>query len=54
LSVKVQEFERSLIEASIRQQKGNIQLVLEQLQLPRRTLNQKMQKYGLNRTDYLD
>ena len=45
LSVKVQEFERSLIEASIRQQKGNIQLVLEQLQLPRRTLNQKMQKY---------
>ncbi|NLQ16070.1 sigma-54-dependent Fis family transcriptional regulator [Marinomonas sp. M1K-6] len=53
LSVKVQEFERSLIEASIRQQKGNIQLVLEQLQLPRRTLNQKMQKYGLNRTDYL-
>lgn len=54
LSVKVQEFERSLIEASIRQQKGNIQLVLEQLQLPRRTLNQKMQKYGLNRVDYLD
>lgn len=54
LSVKVQEFERSLIEASIRQQKGNIQSVLEQLQLPRRTLNQKMQKYGLNRVDYLD
>ncbi|ETX09911.1 C4-dicarboxylate ABC transporter [Marinomonas ushuaiensis DSM 15871] len=54
LSVKVQEFERSLIEASIRQHKGNIQSVLEQLQLPRRTLNQKMQKYGLNRVDYLD
>ncbi|MBJ7538515.1 sigma-54-dependent transcriptional regulator [Marinomonas transparens] len=54
LSVKVQEFERSLIEASIRQQKGNIQAVLEQLQLPRRTLNQKMQKYGLNRADYLE
>ncbi|MCV2402368.1 sigma-54 dependent transcriptional regulator [Marinomonas sp. C2222] len=53
LSVKVQDFERSLIEASIKQHKGNIQLVLEQLQLPRRTLNQKMQKYGLNRIDYL-
>ncbi|GAB3477836.1 sigma-54-dependent transcriptional regulator [Marinomonas epiphytica] len=53
LSVKVQEFERSLIESSLRQNMGNIQAVLEQLQLPRRTLNQKMQKYGLNRNDYL-
>ncbi|RBO82282.1 sigma-54-dependent transcriptional regulator [Marinomonas aquiplantarum] len=53
LSVKVQEYERSLIEASLNQQEGNIQQVLEQLQLPRRTLNQKMQKYGLNRADYL-
>ncbi|BFM48876.1 sigma-54 dependent transcriptional regulator [Marinomonas sp. THO17] len=54
LSVKVQEYERSLIDACLRQQKGNIQHVLEELQLPRRTLNQKMQKYGLNRGDYLD
>ncbi|MGR0278573.1 sigma-54-dependent transcriptional regulator [Marinomonas dokdonensis] len=54
LSVKVQEFERSLIESSIRLQKGNIQAVLGHLQLPRRTLNQKMQKYGLNRADYLE
>ena len=54
LSVKVQDFERSIIEASLKKCKGNIVEVLEQLQLPRRTLNQKMQKYGLNRSDYLE
>ncbi|MCZ2720522.1 sigma-54 dependent transcriptional regulator [Marinomonas sp. 15G1-11] len=54
LSVKVQDYERSLIDSSLERCKGNIQEALEILQLPRRTLNQKMQKYGLNRSDYLD
>lgn len=54
LSVKVQDYERSLIDATLKRCKGNIQEALEVLQLPRRTLNQKMQKYGLNRSDYLD
>lgn len=54
LSVKVQDYERSLIEKCLTQCKGNIQEAIDVLQLPRRTLNQKMVKYGLNRTHYLD
>lgn len=54
LSVKVQEYERSLIDQTLKDCKGNIQQALDSLQLPRRTLNQKMQRYGLNRSDYLD
>jgi len=54
LSVKVQEYERNLIDQALRDFKGNIQSTLDFLHLPRRTLNQKMQRYGLNRSDYLD
>jgi len=54
LSVKVQEYERNLIDQALSDSKGNIQHTLDYLQLPRRTLNQKMQRYGLNRSKYLD
>ena len=50
----VEAFERMLIDNTMRRHKGSIVSVMEELQLPRRTLNEKMAKYGLQRSDYLD
>lgn len=47
-------FERCVIEQSLRRHSGNIQEVMEELDLPRRTLNQKMQNHGLVRKEYLE
>ncbi len=49
----VEAFERMLIDNTMRRQKGSIINVMEELCLPRRTLNEKMAKYGLQRSDYL-
>ncbi len=49
----VEEFERTLIESSLRRNKGSVIGVMGELCLPRRTLNEKMTKYGLQRTDFL-
>ncbi len=49
----VDAFERMLIDNTMRRHKGSIVNVMEELSLPRRTLNEKMAKYGLNRADYL-
>ncbi|KPP87884.1 MAG: two-component system, NtrC family, C4-dicarboxylate transport response regulator DctD [Rhodobacteraceae bacterium HLUCCO07] len=49
----VEAFERMLIDNTMRRHKGNISNVMEELCLPRRTLNEKMAKYGLQRSDYL-
>ncbi|SHI40498.1 sigma-54-dependent transcriptional regulator [Wenxinia saemankumensis] len=49
----VEAFERMLIDNTMRRHKGSIVSVMEELQLPRRTLNEKMAKYGLQRADYL-
>jgi DNA-binding NtrC family response regulator len=49
----VDSFERMLIDNTMRRHKGSIVNVMEELCLPRRTLNEKMAKYGLNRSDYL-
>ena len=49
----VDAFERMLIDNTMRRHKGSIVNVMEELCLPRRTLNEKMAKYGLNRSDYL-
>jgi DNA-binding NtrC family response regulator len=37
----------------MRRHKGAITAVMEELCLPRRTLNEKMAKYGLSRQDYI-
>ncbi len=50
----VEAFERMLIDNTMRRHKGSISAVMEELCLPRRTLNEKMAKYGLQRSDYLD
>ncbi|GGE43475.1 sigma-54-dependent transcriptional regulator [Actibacterium pelagium] len=49
----VEAFERMLIDNTMRRHKGSIVNVMEELCLPRRTLNEKMAKYGLSRADYL-
>ena len=53
LSVQVAIFEAEIIKRSLTEHHGNIKLVMEALDLPRRTLNQKMAKYGLVRTDFV-
>ena len=49
----VEAFERMLIDNTMRRHKGSIVNVMNELSLPRRTLNEKMAKYGLQRSDYL-
>jgi DNA-binding NtrC family response regulator len=48
----VEAFERMLIDNTMRRHKGSIVSVMEELCLPRRTLNEKMAKYSLQRSDY--
>ena len=49
----VESFERMLIDNTMRRHKGSIVAVMDELCLPRRTLNEKMAKYGLSRGDYV-
>ncbi|RFP87154.1 sigma-54-dependent Fis family transcriptional regulator [Rhodobacteraceae bacterium 63075] len=49
----VEAFERMLIDNTMRRHKGSIANVMDELCLPRRTLNEKMAKYGLQRADYV-
>ncbi|MDP3959615.1 MAG: sigma-54 dependent transcriptional regulator [Pseudorhodobacter sp.] len=49
----VDAFERMLIDNTMRRHKGSIVAVMEELCLPRRTLNEKMAKYNLSRGDYV-
>ena len=49
----VESFEKMLIDNTMRRHKGSITSVMDELCLPRRTLNEKMAKYGLTRSDYL-
>lgn len=54
LSHRLEQVEKALISAELSHHQGNIKRVMEVLDLPRRTLNQKMQKYGLKREAFLD
>lgn len=49
LADRVAAYERQLIEAALRDHGGSITAVVEVLGIPRRTLNEKMAKYGLIR-----
>jgi DNA-binding NtrC family response regulator len=49
----VEAFEKMLIDNTMRRHKGSIAKVMDELCLPRRTLNEKMAKYSLQRSDYL-
>ncbi|MCE9793662.1 sigma-54 dependent transcriptional regulator [Shewanella indica] len=54
LTQRVEFFERLLIEEALAHNKGSIKLTMEQLELPRKTLYDKMRKYALERKDYLN
>ncbi|MBR9884087.1 MAG: sigma-54-dependent Fis family transcriptional regulator [Oceanospirillales bacterium] len=53
LAVQVAEFEAQAIRLCLKKHQGNIKLVMDELDLPRRTLNQKMQRYGINRSEFV-
>jgi len=53
LSDQVKAFEKYLIEQALIENKGNIQAAIETLGIPRRTLNDKMSIYSLDRKNYL-
>jgi DNA-binding NtrC family response regulator len=53
LKEHVDAFEKMLIDHALRRNQGSVSAVMAELALPRRTLNEKMAKYGLSRTDYL-
>ena len=52
LAQQVDCFEKSLIEQALVEQKGNLKNTMENLGLPRKTLYDKMQKYGLDKSNY--
>jgi two-component system C4-dicarboxylate transport response regulator DctD len=53
LAEQVEIFEKQIIETSLSDNNGNIQDTMETLGIARRTLNEKMRKYGLDRKDYV-
>ncbi len=53
LAEQMEAYEAQCLHRALLQHKGNISEVMERLQLPRRTLNEKMQRHGLSRSDYL-
>ena len=54
LREQVEGFERSLIEQELKAQGGNISRATRALGLPRKTLHDKMRKYGLDRRAFHD
>ncbi|KFZ37063.1 C4-dicarboxylate ABC transporter [Shewanella mangrovi] len=54
LTQRVEFFERVLIEDALSHNKGSIKNTMEQLELPRKTLYDKMRKYGLERKDFIN
>ncbi len=53
LQDQLRQHERLLLEQALTRHHGDIQAVMEELELPRRTLNEKMSRYGLDRKGYL-
>lgn len=53
LKEHVEAFERMLIDNALRRHTGSVSKVMDELVLPRRTLNEKMAKYDLSRANYL-
>ena len=53
LGEQMEAFEAQCLRAALRLHGGEIKSVMEALQLPRRTLNEKMQRHGLVREDFV-
>ena len=54
LAAQQEAFEAQCLRAALARHRGDIKAVLEELQLPRRTLNEKMQRHGLSRERFLE
>ena len=54
LTEQVEAFERALIERSLAEAGGRITSVMERLDIPRRTLSEKMARFGLERQRFVD
>lgn len=52
LKEQVEAFERLMIENALRSHSGAVTPAMNDLGLPRRTLNEKMAKYGISRADF--
>lgn len=52
LALQVAEFEKALIEQALTNHNGKINETLEALQIARKTLYDKMQKYGIDKSSY--
>ncbi|WLG38471.1 sigma-54-dependent transcriptional regulator [Pseudomonas rhodesiae] len=53
LAAQQEAFEAQCLKAALSRHKGDIKAVLAELQLPRRTFNEKMQRHGLTREMFL-
>ncbi|MBD1597488.1 sigma-54-dependent transcriptional regulator [Pseudomonas typographi] len=53
LAAQAEAFEAHCLRAALSRHKGEIKAVMHELQLPRRTLNEKMQRHGLAREAFL-
>jgi two-component system C4-dicarboxylate transport response regulator DctD len=53
LVAQQEAFEAHCIRSALQRHRGDIKAVLHELQLPRRTLNEKMQRHALVREDFL-
>jgi two-component system C4-dicarboxylate transport response regulator DctD len=53
-TAQVEAFERSLIEHALRTAAGSVKAAHEALQLPRKTFYDRMRKYGLSRSDFVE
>ncbi|KQW09099.1 MULTISPECIES: sigma-54-dependent transcriptional regulator [Pseudomonas] len=53
LAAQQEAFEAQCLRAALTRHKGDVKTVLEELQLPRRTFNEKMQRHGLSREMFL-
>jgi two-component system, NtrC family, C4-dicarboxylate transport response regulator DctD len=54
LAEQVEAFERAVIERALAESGGRISTVMEQLDIPRRTLSEKMNRLGLDRERFFD
>ena len=54
LAQQVADFEKMVIEQALSSNEGRINETMQQLQVARKTLYDKMQKYGLDKSDFKD
>ncbi len=52
LKEQVEAYEELLIKLKLREHKGKVAKVLDDLKIERRTFNQKLNRYGITTTDY--